>query len=163
MSDEKSKKKNSNDSIEQSEEGDELLELQKNHKELALILERYYSGPLPHPAILKQFEQFIPGSAERILKLLEKQTAHRQSLEKKSEEHRHFLEKKNLENTYKQITLGQFLGFFICLAALISGTVCALLGAILPGSLFGTAGVAGLAAVFIYGSRKKEKAVKENK
>jgi len=132
MSDELSKKKQANDLFEKPEEGDELSELQENHKELALILERYYSGPLPHPAVLKQFEEFIPGSAERILKLFEKQTAHRQALEKKSEEHRQLLEKQNLENIHKQITTGQYLGFFICLAALISGTVCALLGAILP-------------------------------
>lgn len=135
--------------------GKEPLDSPENHEKLELMLGRFYSGPLPHPAILKQFEEFIPGSADRILKIFEEQTTHRQYLEKSREEHNQILEKSNLDNTHKQISKGQFLGFFICLAALISGTICALSGAEIPGSLFGTAGVAGLAAVFIYGSKKK--------
>ena len=151
MKNEISKKKKSNDLIEKSVTKDDLPKhREKTGSDLALILERYYTGPLPHPAILKQYEEFIPGSAEKIFKIFEKQTRHR-----------HFLEKKNLENSHNQIKTGQYLGFFICLASLISGTICALQGAILPGSLFGTAGVAGLAAVFIYGSKKKEKEVKK--
>lgn len=155
-----SKQKNLNNLTEKSEESNDLLDLPENQKQLALILERFYAGPLPHPTILKQFEEFIPGSADRILKIFEEQTTHRQYLEKSREEHNQFIEKKNLENNHKQITTGQFLGFFICLAALTSGTICALLGAVIPGSLFGTAGVAGLAAVFIYGSKKKSQTTK---
>jgi len=152
MNNEISKKKKFNDLTEKSVAKDNLPKnLEKTGSDLALILERYYSGPLPHPAILKQYEEFIPGSAEKIIKIFEKQT-----------NHRHFLEKKNLENSHNQIKTGQYLGFFICLSSIISGTICALYGAILPGSLFGTAGVAGLAAVFIYGSKKKEKDEKKN-
>lgn len=40
-----------------------------------------YSGPLPHPDILRQFEEVLPGSAERIFNQFEAQSAHRRSLE----------------------------------------------------------------------------------
>ncbi len=39
------------------------------------------SGPLPSPQILQQYEQLIPGGAERILKMAEKQSDHRISME----------------------------------------------------------------------------------
>ena len=40
-----------------------------------------YSGPLPPPEILRQFEEVLPGSAERIFTQFEAQSAHRRSLE----------------------------------------------------------------------------------
>ena len=40
-----------------------------------------YSGPLPPPEILRQFEEVIPGSAERIFTQFEAQSAHRRSME----------------------------------------------------------------------------------
>jgi uncharacterized membrane protein len=40
-----------------------------------------YSGPLPHPDILRGFEEIIPGSAERILAQFEQQSAHRRDVE----------------------------------------------------------------------------------
>ena len=41
-----------------------------------------YSGPLPLPAHFREYEEILPGAAERILALSEKQTEHRQYLEK---------------------------------------------------------------------------------
>ncbi|MCL4395750.1 MAG: DUF2335 domain-containing protein, partial [Chloroflexi bacterium] len=41
----------------------------------------HYSGPLPHPRIFAQFEKVLPGSAERILAMAERQQAHRIKLE----------------------------------------------------------------------------------
>lgn len=40
-----------------------------------------YSGPLPPPDILRQFEEIVPGSAERIFAQFEAQSAHRRSME----------------------------------------------------------------------------------
>ncbi len=157
-------KKKPNDLPKKTEIGSALNNISEDQKnELVYnFLAHSYSGPLPHPAILKQFEDCIPGSGERILKIFEDQATHRQSLEKSREEHNQFIEKRHLENSHNQITKGQLLGFFICLVALISGTICSLFGAIVPGSLFGTAGVAGLGAVFVYGSKRKEKNLKND-
>lgn len=40
-----------------------------------------YSGPLPHPDILRDFEEILPGSAKRIFTQFEEQSAHRRSME----------------------------------------------------------------------------------
>lgn len=41
-----------------------------------------YSGPLPPPGVLKGFEQVLPGAAERIFVMAEKQLDHRIDIEK---------------------------------------------------------------------------------
>jgi len=43
----------------------------------------HYSGPMPLPEHLKGYEDVLPGSAERILKMAENQSAHRISIENK--------------------------------------------------------------------------------
>lgn len=40
-----------------------------------------FSGPLPHPDVLAEYNRNSPGLAERIVKMAEKQAEHRQSLE----------------------------------------------------------------------------------
>jgi len=46
------------------------------------IVAQQFQGPLPPPALLKQYEENFPGAAERIFKMAEKQAEHRQTLEK---------------------------------------------------------------------------------
>lgn len=41
-----------------------------------------YSGPIPHPRIIKGYEDILPGSANRILSMAEQQQQHRHELEK---------------------------------------------------------------------------------
>ena len=41
-----------------------------------------WSGPLPAPADLQLFEEIVPGAADRILTLTEKQSEHRMDLER---------------------------------------------------------------------------------
>lgn len=40
-----------------------------------------YSGPLPPPSFLNQFEQIVPGSAERIIRYSEREQEHRHNIE----------------------------------------------------------------------------------
>lgn len=41
-----------------------------------------YSGPLPPPSVLEGFERILPGAAERIFAMVEKQVDHRIDIEK---------------------------------------------------------------------------------
>ncbi len=41
------------------------------------------SGPIPPPSMMEQYERTLPGSADRILKMAENQSEHRQWIEKK--------------------------------------------------------------------------------
>jgi uncharacterized membrane protein len=41
----------------------------------------HYEGAIPHPEILRGFELQVPGSAARLIKLAEDESAHRRKLE----------------------------------------------------------------------------------
>lgn len=40
-----------------------------------------YQGPLPHPQVLREFNEIVPGAAERILTTFEQQVKHRIAIE----------------------------------------------------------------------------------
>lgn len=46
-----------------------------------LVTREFFEGPIPHPTILRQYEQVFPGAAERIVAMAEKQSQHRQKIE----------------------------------------------------------------------------------
>lgn len=50
-------------------------------KEIKAIISEF-SGPLPPPSIIQGYENVIPGAAERILAMAEKQSEHRQLMER---------------------------------------------------------------------------------
>ena len=62
-----------------------LEELPKDKRDVIYsafcAIERSYSGPLPPPEDFAKYEQNLPGSMDRILKLTEKQVEHRIELE----------------------------------------------------------------------------------
>ena len=102
------------------------------------------SGPIPLPSIMRQYEETLPGSADRILKMAENQSEHRQ-----------WMEKKRLSFSNREVHLGQVFGFAIGVIAIITGGYTALNGAPIPGGFIGTAGVVGLVSVFVIGSSRK--------
>lgn len=69
-----------------------------------------YSGPLPLPGHLQQYESICPGAADRIIKQAESQTEHRQFLEKAVVASNIFSEK-----------LGMILNFIISSGIVIGG------------------------------------------
>jgi uncharacterized membrane protein len=111
-----------------------------------------YSGPLPHPEILGGYEKVLPGSADRVFKMAEKQQDHRISIENKLV---------NAEN--QRGFAGLIFGFLIA--------TCGLAGSVYLGSNGNTAAsgilsggtLASLVAVFVKGSgdnnQEKEKIV----
>jgi uncharacterized membrane protein len=48
-----------------------------------VIQEIQFSGPIPPPNIISGYEKILPGAADRILAMAEKQSEHRQEMEKK--------------------------------------------------------------------------------
>lgn len=106
----------------------------------------HYSGPIPPPDVLAQYERVLKGSADRILSMAEMQMTHRQELEKKA----------LTANSINSI-LGTVSGLMIGLAGMGTGAYCIHLGQNAYGiaSLFGT--IASLAGVFIYGKRSNRK------
>lgn len=72
------------------------------------IQQSSWSGPLPPPQALHEFDQVVPGGAERIMAAWEKETAHRQALEKRQ-----------MELTSRELILVAAEAFFSKISALI--------------------------------------------
>jgi uncharacterized membrane protein len=101
-----------------------------------------FHGPLPPPEVLKQYDETIPGAAERILSMAEKQQDHRSKLELMI-----------VEKRIHQSAIGQIFGFIL---ALVFGGISfgvALIGyPILAGTL-GCSTILGLAVIFVLGKK----------
>lgn len=52
-------------------------------QETTVVQSASYSWPIPPPALMKEYNEICPGSADRILTMAEKQSNHRIELEKK--------------------------------------------------------------------------------
>lgn len=113
--------------------------------------ESFYAGPLPPPQMLAGYEKLIPGSANRILVLVELQSEHRQSLESR-----------NLDHDHQRATMGSCFGLIVALAALFISMILVLDGHEVPGSIIGSGSLAALVGVFVYGreSQRRERTVK---
>ena len=48
---------------------------------VAEVIQSEFRGPIPPPSIIKGYEEVLPGSADRIIKMAEKQMSHRHNME----------------------------------------------------------------------------------
>ena len=94
--------------------------------------------------MMKQYEETLPGSADRILKMAENQSKHRQ-----------WMEKKILSFSNREVHIGQVFGFLIGVIVIVTGGYIASSGAQISGGIMGTSVVIGLVSVFVIGSKRK--------
>lgn len=74
-----------------------------------------YSGPVPPPTLLKEYNEIVPGGAERILSMAERQSAHRIDLESTV-----------IKGESRRSWCGLWLGFVVSLAIIGAGLWVAL-------------------------------------
>jgi len=98
------------------------------------------------PAILREYEETAPGAAERIIKMAEKQMAHR-----------HSLEKAIVESDVRRSRVGMIAGLVVALSCIIGGVIAILCGHDWAGATVATATVAALAGVFVFGTASRQK------
>lgn len=63
------------------------MKISKNkdkNNQVQLQIEKSFSGPLPSPETLYQYNQIVPNAAERILAMAEKEIEHRHKIDKKT-------------------------------------------------------------------------------
>lgn len=103
-----------------------------------------WSGPLPPPSVLVEYNDAVPNGAERILSMAEKQATHRMEMEARMSASDHSLAQ-----------TGQWIGLTVVLAVLVLAGYMAYLGATTAAVAVIGIDLAGLAAVFVYGSLSK--------
>jgi uncharacterized membrane protein len=123
----------------------------ENNGKVVRIDSMLFSGPLPPPTILQQYEDVVPGAAKIIIEMAQKQSDHRQ-----------FLEKNVITSDIKKSYIGQIFAFILGLFGLAMGTVLIYAGKSVAGTALSGGTLLALVGVFIYGSsaRKKERAEK---
>ncbi|MEN5378906.1 DUF2335 domain-containing protein [Sphingobacterium kitahiroshimense] len=105
-----------------------------------------HSAPIPDPETLAGYNNIVPGAAERILVMAEKQ-----------QEHRMTLESKHLNEQLGQSKLGQIFGLIIALVALFAGSFLTMHDYDYVGGILLGATLVSLVAVFVLGKTKQKK------
>lgn len=104
-----------------------------------------FSGPLPHPEILKQYDEIVPGMAERILIMAEKE-----------QEHQLHTDKQIVEAQINEIKFGRICGLLLILVLIILSAIFAYLNhpylACVALSL-----ILGIATIFVLRKKASEK------
>jgi uncharacterized membrane protein len=113
-----------------------------------------FSGPIPPPDLLREYNEIIPNGADRIVTMAENQSAHRITLERRvvfGDDVRAYL---GLGTAFIVAVFGLYLSYRVIMA-----------GHDLAGSALGAVDLASLVSVFIYGTRarRQERARKEQK
>lgn len=87
------------------------MEEHKDKREGAVvgIVQSSFAGPIPPPEVIKGYESVLPGSAERLMKMAEKEQQHRFEID-------NLLTKGYLSLNVR----GQILGFMIVIALIVA-------------------------------------------
>ncbi len=107
-------------------------------REYVLRVEQY-SGPIPSPDRFARYEQMVPGSADRILTMVEQQHSHKIKIQELL-----------VNAAIQHEKLGMWRGFILALAVIISGALVILSGFSVAGFAFVTGPAIAIAGVFLY-------------
>jgi uncharacterized membrane protein len=130
---------------------------QPDEKKRALMVTQTqiaHRGPIPEAGQFAKYEETLPGAGDRILKMAENQSSHRQ-----------FIEKWSIVGDQIRSLAGLISALIVALSG-IGGTIYLLLqDKVLGGSILGLGTLGSMVTAFIYGSQKKaeglEKAEKD--
>jgi len=119
--------------------GDSTSNLVISHQKRRLT--ESFSGPIPPPEVLREYDKILPGLAERIVTQVDRQTEHRISLESKV-----------IESDIRRSRQGLVCGFVVSLTCVLGGIIAVVLGHDVAGTTIATGAVVALAGVFVYGT-----------
>jgi uncharacterized membrane protein len=105
-----------------------------------------WSGPLPHPATLREFGEVVPNGAERIMAAWERETAHR-----------HKMEKSELGWAVFDSVFGKVCALVFVLTALSISAYAAVNGAEWVAAILGGGTIASVVWAFVYAPKVRSK------
>ena len=111
-----------------------------------------HMGPIPPASEFAKYEKVLPGSADRILKMAEKQSSHRQNMEDRM-----------LAENIKVSKRGQLFAFVLTIIILLFGMYLVVTGKDVQGFITIVTVVTGLAGLFVYNRVSERKELEEKK
>lgn len=97
-------------------------------------------GPVPSPDDLQEYDRVLPGAADRLISMAERQAEHRQ-----------YVERRMVDAGTHNTARGQVLGFILALIVVVLGFVLLMAGKETAGLVALILPLATLAGAFIYG------------
>jgi uncharacterized membrane protein len=122
------------------------------------VVQAEFSGPLPPPSMLAHYNDIIVDGADRMMGLVERQSAHRIEMEKLAAERELELSRSRA----KLATTGQQSGLAITLVIVASTVWLAANGHTVVASVLGSTSLCTVAAIFAIG-RRSEKPVEQER
>lgn len=116
--------------------------VRKNSNSEIEYQEALFAGPLPHPSIMQEYESIVPGAAQRLLNMAEKQ-----------QEHRMRMETKLVSTGVRRIIFGQIFGFIIGFIGTAGSLYLVYLGHDTAGAAIGSTSLVALVSIFVLGKR----------
>lgn len=103
-----------------------------------------YTGPLPPPKDLEEYDKIIASGAERIMAMTENQSAHRMAIEKTV-----------INEELRRSKVGQIFGFIIAILCLLAAFILTILDHETVAGIIGSTTIVGLVTVFVIGKKKQ--------
>lgn len=107
-------------------------------------ISQFSSGPIPDAETLAKYNDIIPNGADRIMKMAENQSAHRQNLEEIV-----------INGGNSRANLGVIFAFVFAMTIALIGGFLIYYDKTIQGMIFAGAGLAGIVYLFIYGTRSQ--------
>ncbi len=120
------------------------------HRTVKLEVREDYKGDLPHPEILRGFEDLMPGATQRYFTLMEDESTHRREIEK-------LIVKGELRIESRNSLVGVLCAFFLGVITIGGATACIYHGMQWGGSILGAGGLTALVTAFLRGTRRQTK------
>ena len=107
---------------------------------VSLVKEERFSGPIAHPAHLREYEDILPGAADRIISMAESNLKHAQEMQEIA-----------LKADVQDMKDGRFYGFIALLSLIVAAFVCGLMKMETLALAFLGAGALGVVSSLIKG------------
>lgn len=120
-------------------------------KSLAIQTEAF-SGPLPHPSDFEKYEAILPGAADRIIKMAEKE-----------QDFRHAIEKQESESFIKLFGRGQIFAFTLAITGILSGALLLAIGKDIGGFTILIASLGSIIGKYLFETKDKDSDRTESK
>ncbi len=128
-----------------SDEGDAVVQ---SSVEMAAA----YSGPLPPPEWLRQYEEVLPGIADRMMTLVESEVSNQHD----AAAHHRRMQEEAVSAGITMAKRGQVVAALLGLSFLVAAVVLALTGNALLGGVIGLADLVGIVVSFTLGLSRRD-------
>jgi uncharacterized membrane protein len=108
---------------------------------VSIVYQEAFSGPIPHPRHLREYDSIVPGGADRIIRMTEDVLEHNKDIGQR---------KMGLDDKYRR--LGMWLGFCAFVLMMVVAAVAGALGNNTLAGFVLASGVIGAIAAFIRGN-----------